>query len=882
VISTPLVLLSPGQQRAAANGLLLTASERLSREYTSAYHTHMITHSPNNAWPAPNVTSLASLARQRYDEARSAATVTATLLSPHQQHLLFRDCAPADAAHLVSLFETAWEQLHAYRLNPEDSAFTATENGECFRVWSTQVNKSLALHNWITPAQLLDVPAVWDGFCESFHADATLHRVGFDVLTAQQQDWFARMEREGVKALVDEPAPPTNPAPVTTVAFQNDEQELTHAISWACGLLAHTPGSGRPPRIGIVVPTLNQKYATVRRLLRTKLDPERHRAQGLFNIGGGIALSDQPAVASALQLLAAINEPQPHADIAQLLKNPYFPALITHKTLPPQAGTQLRLIDLPQDLRSAELRELIERVNRWPKEQPLAGWWREAQTILMHTQWHKARNDSAGFQAVERFLEVMRIQEVSGPPANPAPSKRWSSALAELNSITSRSLFAEATRDAPIQVLGYLEALELQFDHLWVVGMSDNSWPAQLNLNPFLPPDILRSAFIPRSNHTDELAFAQRWLNKVTHNAPSVFVSYVADDDDVDTTTLAKNADGEPILPGLTPLLTHTSYRSAPLSPNTHYHPYLETDTYPHAATEIWQDDHGTPPPTGPLRGGTSRFEQQAQCPFRAWAIHSLGLGDEIPPHSLPSAMEQGNLIHRALDGLFEQLPSHSALVEIQTDTLVNMSLDATKTAAGRTLGRYPNAVRQAEIERAQRLILNFLSFEMARPEFSVVAREQKTEVAVGDFEITVQLDRVDQTEQGRVVLDYKTGFLNTRGLSDDRLTAPQLPLYVLAERLSDTQTEVGGAFYALLPLNDKSKERQLPYKGVGDDDPLGNPRAVLTRDSDWREQCKQWSDQLTELAQEIASGLASVTPQKNACDFCHLDRLCRIRLTSD
>ena len=881
MISTPLVVLTPGQQQAAANGLLLTASERLSREFTSAYHSHMVTHSPKNAWPAPNITSLTSLARQRYDAARSAGTLTATLLSAHQQHLLFRDCAPADTAHLVSLFETAWEQLHAYRLNPEDSAFTATENAECFRAWSTQVNKSLAQHNWLTPAQLLDVPALWDGFCESFGVDATLHRVGFDVLTVQQHDWFTRMEREGVSALVDESVPATTPAPVTTVAFQNEEQELTHAISWACELLADLPATGTPPRIGIVVPTLNQRYASVRRLLRTKLDPERHRAEGLFNIGGGIALSEQPAVASALQLLAAISEPQPHADIAQLLKNPYFPALITHKTLPPHAGTQLRLIDVPQDLRSAELRELIERVHRWPKEQPLADWWQEAQAVLLHTHWHKARSDSAGFQAVERFLEVVRIQEVNGPSGNPAPSKRWSNALAELNSITSRSLFAEATRDAPIQVLGYLEALELQFDHLWVVGMSDSTWPAQPNLNPFLPAEVLRNAGVPRCNHNDELAFAQRWLNKVTHNAPAVIVSYVVDDEDIDTTTLAKNADGEPILPGLTPLLTHASYRTAPLGANTHYHPYLDADTYPSDATETWQDDRGTPPPPGPMRGGTGRFEQQAQCPFRAWAIHGLGLRDETPPHSLPSPMEQGNLIHRALDGLFEQLPTHSALVAIETDTLVDMCLDTAKTAAGRTLGRYPNAVRRAEIERAQRLILNFLSFEMARPEFSVVAREQKTEVAVGDFEITVQLDRVDQTEQGRVVLDYKTGFLNTRGLSDDRLTAPQLPLYVLAERSSDTQTEVGGAFYALLPLNDKTKERQLPYKGVGDEDPLGNPRAVVTGDSDWREQCKQWSDQLTELAQEIATGLASVTPQKSACDYCHLDRLCRIKLTS-
>ena len=833
------------------------------------------------AWTAPNITSLANLARARYERSRDAGLVQAKLLSNHQQHLLFRDSAPPATAHLVGLFETAWEQLHLYRLDLEDTAFVATENGACFRTWTQQVRTALRHQNALTQVQLLDQEELWEDFHITFTGDSELCRVGFDVLTTQQQQWFDGLSQRGLAITVEEDTPPAAPATVTTVAFPNDGQELTHAISWASELLASNAADTTPPRIGIVVPELNRQYARVRRLLRTKLDPAQHRAQGLFNIGGGITLNEQPAVASALQFFASIAAPQPHSAIAALLKSPYFPAIQTHKALPPNTGTQLRLVDTPHDLRRAALRDLIERIRHWPKEQSLVHWWQEAQTILLHSHWHEARSDSAGFQAVERFIDLLRLDSID----DQAGSVTWSAALAELTSLTSRSLFAEATRDAPIQVLGYLEALELQFDHLWIVGMSHTAWPAPVNLSPFLPPRVVRAANVPRSTHEGELAFAQRWLNKVTNNAPEVVVSYVADDDDADPGKLPHNSAGESIPPGLTPLLSHTNYRTAPLSPNTDSHPLLASGNYPADRTELFSDEHATPPAPGVLRGGTGRFEDQAQCPFRAWGIHGLGLRSETPPHSLPNALEQGNLIHRALDVLFEKLPSKTAVDETDTEVLAELCFEAAKTAAGKTIGRYPRSVRQAEIERAQSLLLNFLNFERARRDFTVIAREQKTTLQVGPYEITLQLDRVDQTEQGRVVLDYKTGMLKTKGLSDDRLTAPQLPLYVAAQSQAVSATDLSplaGVFYAQLPISDPQSRYRLPYKGVADEDPLDSPRSLLAQEADWVTQCRIWTDQLTQLAAEIAAGLASVTPQKDACNYCHLERLCRIKLRTE
>ena len=68
----------------------------------------------------------------------------------------------------------------------------------------------------------------------------------------------------------------------------------------------------------------------------------------------------------------------------------------------------------------------------------------------------------------------------------------------------------------PIQVVGVLESAQLEFDHLWVLGLSDDTWPRPARPNPLLPLELQRSRGVPRASAEWELAFARRaqaeWL----------------------------------------------------------------------------------------------------------------------------------------------------------------------------------------------------------------------------------------------------------------------------------------------------------------------------------------------------------------------------------
>ena len=62
----------------------------------------------------------------------------------------------------------------------------------------------------------------------------------------------------------------------------------------------------------------------------------------------------------------------------------------------------------------------------------------------------------------------------------------------------------------PIQILGPLESAQLEFDHLWVLGLTDEAWPRIPRPNPLLPIELQRSRGLPRSSADWELGFARR------------------------------------------------------------------------------------------------------------------------------------------------------------------------------------------------------------------------------------------------------------------------------------------------------------------------------------------------------------------------------------
>jgi ATP-dependent helicase/DNAse subunit B len=161
------------------------------------------------------------------------------------------------------------------------------------------------------------------------------------------------------------------------------------------------------------------------------------------------------------------------------------------------------------------------------------------------------------------------------------------------------------------------------------------------------------------------------------------------------------------------------------------------------------------------------------------------------------------------------------------------------------------------------------LEQELARPWFSVKRREEKaSDVQIGPLHLNLRVDRVDETEGGELLVDYKTGRVATNDWLSDRPDAPQLPLYAVV-----SDAELGGVAFARLRVG-----KEMGWKGfAARDGVLLKPERLKTKN--FAAQVEEWREVLTRLAEQFAAGDARVLPKSypKTCEYCAQRLLCRV-----
>ena len=272
------------------------------------------------------------------------------------------------------------------------------------------------------------------------------------------------------------------------------------------------------------------------------------------------------------------------------------------------------------------------------------------------------------------------------------------------------------------------------------------------------------------------------------------------------------------------------------------------------------------------LRGGAGLFQDQALCPFRAFAhrrLHATGT-PQMDPGISPAL--HGELVHAALARLWQLWQEQSklrALSTTQREAAIIGVVDALMDEASVSRSAFSDALWRVQRARLIDLLSEWIELEGERPDFKVVATEQNLTAEFGGVSVRLQLDRVDETEGGGLVLDFKTGTrISVKRWFDERPEQPQLPLYALAAE----QTVQGIAFAwvrrgACTLAGVSGTSMAIP--GI---DLIGNDPGS------WESQLRSWRAAVDVLGKEIRSGVAKVAPKNiYACQNCDLHGLCRI-----
>jgi ATP-dependent helicase/nuclease subunit B len=866
--------------------LLLTVNNRLAAELHRQYDRREAA-AGRQVWPTPRILPWRAWLQSQYQVLLDGGHCEADLLTPLQERTLWQEVIASDTQHNPLLqvsaaarsAQEAYERLLEWGLDAQPLAEYGGSDTAHFLAWRERFDADLARRGLMVAAGL--TPLLGRAFADgTLPHPSRLLLAGFETLSPAQQDLLETLTSRGCEVVLAA-AHGAATAAVSRVVASDPEDEVLRAAHWARERLQVAGGL----RIGIVCTQLQQRRDAIERVFTRVFAPAAYLTgeQGArpFNLSLGEPLARRRLSAHALLTLRLLDGALDLDDIGVLLRSPFVGAAAAEWEARALFDTVLRRDGRPR-LDLAQLRRQLQRTDAdavfhcpdlarrcddlaalaggWSRRATAAAWTDRLQDALRRAGWPGDRPlDSHEYQAFEKTGEAFRVLAGMDKLGRRLD---LGDAIAQLAEILAETVFQPQSGDAPIQVLGPLEAAGIGFDATWLLGADDTAWPPPAAPNPLLPASLQRRLDMPHASAARELAFAQAVTAGLAANTAELVASHAARDGD-------REQRASPLTAGW-PLAADPDARHPP-------DPLIAACAGPPPREPYPVTTRVRPPAT--ISGGTALLDAQANCPFRAIAVHRLRARPLDEATHVPDAALLGNLVHELLQRVWKVLGDSAGLAALDGGPLA----DLVRPLAGEVLAdqarRRPDLYTPGfvtlEQARLTRLAVDWLAIERARARpFRIEALELDAPVTLGDLALQTRVDRIDRLDDGSLaVIDYKTGRqVGCDGWFDPRLTEPQLPLYCIAGG-----RDVGAALLARVRADEKG------YRLTGVSRDSGFADGVQGLDGSdggmaWDALLGTWRGALDTLAGEITAGRADATPSPRACEYCPAGDLCRVR----
>jgi ATP-dependent helicase/nuclease subunit B len=574
------------------------------------------------------------------------------------------------------------------------------------------------------------------------------------------------------------------------------------------------------------------------------------------------------------------------ADGEDLLEMAAFDAELRKRShLPPETSLDAFLRYSPR-LASQTVRQFRNRLRALQREAETEGltnrrrtfpeWIAVSEDLLRLLQWPGARTlESVEFQARARWQRLLGEVAALGFDGSRVG---WIEFVTVLERYASETIFAPESRGAPIQIMGPLEAAGQSFDALWFLGVDDRHWPAAGQPNPLLPLRLQRKAGMPRASMSDDWALHLAITQRLASSATECIFSHALRDEsgELRTSALLKEALGSTLRVSSSEELRVTLQVPA---------------VVPHRRrTEPLEDASSIPWPREIPAGGAEILKRQSACAFQSFAMRRLGAEELDTPERGLSPLDRGNIVHDVMNA-FWSIPCPDGTLLRSRDELINAKANG---SLPETLGfhisevfrqrrpadqgsKWSEAYFHLEQERLRSVLLQWLDYEIARTDFTVEACEKEGEAEINGLRLRLRVDRIDEVDGGRLILDYKTGKVSLAMWVDERPDEPQLPLYAIHGQVESLR----GVLFAQVRAGeiDLIGRVQDAKKTVQRD--LAKNSGLMRNELN-ESTLTEWTNALSDLADQFMSGDAAVAPKSypKTCRYCPLPALCRVAET--
>src|SRR6202041_1589379 len=153
-----------------------------------------------------------------------------------------------------------------------------------------------------------------------------------------------------------------------------------------------------------------------------------------------------------------------------------------------------------------------------------AEWTERMRELLEAAAWGPGqRETSVEFQTRRKWdsaLDELATLDFDGMPTE------FAQALHTVERIARQTTFAPESRDAPVQVMGPLEAAGGSFDAVWFLRGGELDWPMEVRGNSLLPWQMQRDLGMPGTDVARDSEAARRMTERIAESAETVVFSY--------------------------------------------------------------------------------------------------------------------------------------------------------------------------------------------------------------------------------------------------------------------------------------------------------------------------------------------------------------------
>lgn len=880
---------SLGLQTVASGGTVVTSNQRAARELRRAFDRQQ-REAGNGIWEPAEVLSWESWTASLWRGLLLDGHARAMLLNRSQELAVWRAVIADDAPganeavreQMAELAVEAWRALLAYGDLAMLQRYDANTDVAAFARWARAFERRCRSEGYRTRAGIEEalLPEVETGRIR--RPRGRLELIGFDELVPARRRLMDAMVRAGVEVV--ESAPETRSARVTVATAANGAEELQCCAMWVRRQMEARPEM----RIGVIVPGLGGRREEIDRIFRRVLAPELESLVAPADGGSpyefslGVSLTSTPAGWSAVRLLRWAAGALPIEEASRLLLSPYLggegggaerqrraifdasdlrrremlrPEITAGEMLRAARGTSRQPGGLPRLVEVlGAFAAVAKRCGEEAREEYDA-WAEVMRELLGAVRWSEGGGTgSLALQTVrawEGVLDEMATMDFAGQAVS------YAEALAEAERMAKETIFAPESRDAPVQVLGPMEAAGSGFDAVWVLGAHETAWPPRTGLQPLLPWAMQRDLRMPGADVATDAERGRGLTERITASAAVTIFSYARE-----------GTEGrQRVSAAAQAASTETVEATVLAGPAT----VTERTTL----ERVEDADPIRLPPDEVIRGGASVLEAQAACGFQAFAkVRLSGRAPEAKELGWDVKV-RGILLHKVLEAFWGEVKAQHVLLAMspkEREESIGRAISVAMEGRGedQQKGLWDAAYVAVQRERMRRLMRDWLTLEATRSPFAVrVTEDDLTDMRVGPLRLSVRVDRVDETELGDVLIDYKTGEAKTTGWEGDRPDAPQLPLYAI---LSEAERVEGVAFGSVRAGKGMGLEGYAEHRG-------SLPKVVQHGMSDFAEQVEAWRGVLTGLAEAFYRGDARVDPKSypRTCKYCQARLLCRL-----